>query len=491
MGVMAKGQGGGTLRQVHLLFNVGTIGGLTDGQLLEQFRSQGGEAGKLAFAALVERHGPVVLRTCQSILPDEHAVEDAFQATFLILVRRAGSLWVRDSLGPWLHQVAYRVASCARSAAARRRRHERKTAEMADPAVSDPAGDDLGSVLHEELDRLPVRYRAPIVLCCLEGLTHQQAAGHLGWPLGTLQSRLARGRERLRGRLIRRGLAPSAGLSGVVLSGEAAWAVVPTVLVDSTIRAAMAYAAGKATTATVVSSSVAALTKGILKMMFLHKLKMIAGALLTVGVIATGVGGWAQQESRGTRRTAGGAQRSESRPQARRTTPKAVESSAADEGMLKYGDERADGKQSFGGSGEMIEFSSPSESAKVAGLRIHGSRYGLPQPPEENFLIYFLSHDLKRILHTEMAPYSLFERGPERWIEVTFERTIDLPKTFWVALDFRANQRKGVYVSFDASTGGKHSRVGLPGIPAAEPRFGGDWMIEAILAKRKTVPGSP
>jgi RNA polymerase sigma-70 factor (ECF subfamily) len=221
-----------------------------------------------------------------------------------------------------------------------------------------------------------------------------------------------------------------------------------------------------------------------MNMVFLHKLKMIAGALLTVGIIATSVGVWAQQASRGTPRTAGGAQRSDSKSQARRTTSKAVESSAADEGMLKYGDGRADGKQSFGGSGEMIEFSSPSESAKVAGLRIHGSRYGLPQPPEEKFLIYFLSHDLKRILHTEMAPYSRFERGPERWVEVTFERSIDLPKTFWIALDFRANQRKGVYVSFDASTGGKHSRVGLPGIPATEPKFGGDWMIEANLAKR-------
>ena len=116
------------LGPLRTLFNVGAIGDMTDGQLLERFAA-GGEAAELAFAALVERHGAVVLQTCRSILRDEHEAEDAFQATFLVLVRKSGSLWVRDSLGPWLHQVAYRAAQCARSAAARRTAHERKTAE--------------------------------------------------------------------------------------------------------------------------------------------------------------------------------------------------------------------------------------------------------------------------------------------------------------------------------------------------------------------------
>ena len=115
---------------MHTLFRVGTIGGLTDGKLLEWYTSRGDEAAELAFAALVERHGPMVLRVCRAILRDEHEAHDAFQATFLVLVRRARSLWVRDSLGPWLHQVAYRVAHGARTAAARRRRHERKAAEL-------------------------------------------------------------------------------------------------------------------------------------------------------------------------------------------------------------------------------------------------------------------------------------------------------------------------------------------------------------------------
>ncbi|MEJ7639896.1 MAG: RNA polymerase sigma factor, partial [Singulisphaera sp.] len=123
-----------------------------------------------------------------------------------------GTLRVRDSVAPWLHQVAYRTSACARSTASRRKRHERRAAEMAARSVADEGPDDVGEVLHEEVGRLPERYRAVFVLCGLEGLTHQQAARHLGWPVGTVQSRLARGRERLRGRLMRRGVMPSAGL---------------------------------------------------------------------------------------------------------------------------------------------------------------------------------------------------------------------------------------------------------------------------------------
>ena len=151
-----------------------------------------------------------------------------------------------------------------------------------------------------------------------------------------------------------------------------------------------------------------------------------------------------------------------------------TELALAQPATLKPGDGRADGKQSLGGSGEMIEFTLPRETAKtarVAGLRIHGSRYGTLQAPNESFLIFFLDQEGKRILHTEMAPYSLFERGPEKWVTVSFDRPIDLPGRFWVVLDFRATQRKGVYVSYDTSTGGKHSRIGLPGTPATEPKL--------------------
>ena len=148
------------------------------------------------------------------------------------------------------------------------------------------------------------------------------------------------------------------------------------------------------------------------------------------------------------------------------------------------GDGKPDGKRSLGGSGEMIELEMPDGNSKVVGVKIHGSRYGQSQAPKESFLIYFLSKDRKRILHTEMAPYSLFKRGPEDWVEIEFETPVaGLPKSFWLVLDFRAAQTKGVYVSFDTTTGGKFSRIGLPGMASSEVNFGGDWMIQGIFAE--------
>jgi RNA polymerase sigma-70 factor (ECF subfamily) len=155
--------------------------------------------------------------------------------------------------------------------------------------------------------------------------------------------------------------------------------------------------------------------------------------------------------------------------------------SADEPQVLKYHDDSPDGKQSLGGSGEMIEFLAPAGTS-LSGIRIHGSRYGRPQAPDEEFLIYVLSADRKRVLHTELAPYSLFERGDEKWVSVSFQEPLALPEEFWIALDFRANQRKGVYVSYDTSTKGKHSAAGLPGIRAAESKLDRDWMIEALLS---------
>jgi RNA polymerase sigma-70 factor (ECF subfamily) len=327
---------------------------------------------------------------------------------------------------------------------------------------------------------MPDRYRAPIVLCFLEGQTCEQAAGQLRWPLGTLQSRLARGRERLRHRLIRRGLAPSAVLPDAFLRAEAARSIVPAALANAAARAATASAAGRPAIAGVISAP-AALTEEVLKTMWLHELKMIAGgmmagAILAAGVVATGAarpvpaaeGPAVPEDDPGI-------------PAADAVASPAPEEAAP--AVLKYGDGQADGKQSLAGSGEMIRFSASKATARVAALRIHGSRYGLPEPPDESFLIYFLTEDRKRIIHTEMAPYSLFERGPERWVEVAFEQPVELPKTFWIALDFRPHQTKGVYVSYDNSTGGRHSLVCLPGIPTARPPRRGDWMIEAVLAE--------
>jgi len=231
---LATEKKGAALRRLRVAFDLGAIRELTDGQLLERFATDRGEGAELAFAALVERHGPMVLRVCRGVLGDAHDAQDAFQATFLVLVRRARGLWVRDSLGPWLHQVAHRTATCARSNIARRRRHEREAAGIPREDRPRPA-DDLARLLHEEVDRLPGRYRAAVVLCDLEGRTHEQAARHLGWPVGTVKSRLTRGRDRLRDRLTRRGLAPGAG---VLVVSSIADASLPPSLVDAAVVAA-------------------------------------------------------------------------------------------------------------------------------------------------------------------------------------------------------------------------------------------------------------
>ena len=204
---MARTNRGRAIKDVCTLFEAGSLGRLTDGELLERFLAHDRDTAEASFAAIVDRHGPMVLRVCSMVLRNDHDALDAFQASFLILVHKARALRVRDSLGPWLHQVAMRVASCARSVDLRRRKHERAAAELNTDRAREHREDvELASVLHSESDRLPDRYRRPIVLCCVAGLSREQAVLELGWPVGTVQSRLARGRERLRGRLSQRGI---------------------------------------------------------------------------------------------------------------------------------------------------------------------------------------------------------------------------------------------------------------------------------------------
>ena len=171
---------------------------LTDGQLLERYAVQRDEA---AFEVLMHRHSAVVWRVCRSVLHETHAAEDAFQATFLILVRKAGSIRRPELLGNWLYGVAYRVAVRARKAVVERQIRERQAAKMFTVAAAGPAVQDLGLLLHEALQRLPATYRSPMVLCYLEGHTNEEAARRLDWPVGTLKVRLMRGRQMLRGKL--------------------------------------------------------------------------------------------------------------------------------------------------------------------------------------------------------------------------------------------------------------------------------------------------
>ena len=279
---MADRTRGAVLRQIRTLFNVGTVGELTDGQLLERFATARGEGAELAFAALVERHGPMVLRVCRGVLADPHDTQDAFQATFLVLVQKARGLWVRDSLGPWLHQVACRTARGARTAAARRRRLE-QTVAVSVQADERPAGvdDELGRVLHEEIERLPERYRAPVVLCSLGGRTHEQAARSLGWPVGTVKSRLARGHQRLRDRLRRRGLGPDAGLP---LLAPRLDAFLSPALVDSTAH----FAIHALTAPSIAGGAAAVLAREVLTTMSMTRWWKAATMMLVLGGTVSG-----------------------------------------------------------------------------------------------------------------------------------------------------------------------------------------------------------
>ena len=198
---MAGASGNSLGRQLGRLFGAGSAVGLTDRELLERFAHRRDEVAEDAFETLLARHGAMVLTVCRRVLHDADAAEDAFQATFLAMLRRAGSLRVREpgTLGPWLHGVAYRIALKARQGISRRRARERRAAM---PSVAEhpaaPERGELHAMLHQEVNRLPAKYRAPVVLCYFEGRTHDEAAAALQWPVGMVRGRLARARDRSR-----------------------------------------------------------------------------------------------------------------------------------------------------------------------------------------------------------------------------------------------------------------------------------------------------
>jgi len=258
---------------------------LTDGEILERFVSQHDEA---AFEELLARHGPMVLAVCRQLLRDPHDAEDAFQATFLVLVRRAASIGKPERLAGWLYGVAHRVAWRARTETARRHGREKQGVEMVAVAPHGPLpSDDLRPLIHEEVDRLPKKYRTPVVLCYLEGKTQEEAAKDLGWTRGTVKGRLERARALLRKRLLRRGLTLSAGALTAALGPSAT--ALPPALVAATLKAAIFLATGQALAAGVISTHVLSLTEGVLKIMFLTKLKIAAALLVVAGVVSAGV----------------------------------------------------------------------------------------------------------------------------------------------------------------------------------------------------------
>jgi RNA polymerase sigma factor (sigma-70 family) len=258
--------------------------------LLEVFNVRNDRDGRAerAFAALVQRHGAMVLSVCRQLLGDEHAAEDAFQATFLVLARKAGSIRRPELLGHWLYGVAVRTARKAKRLRARQHRREGQEVSMlsAEPTGVETPNEvrlsrrEEAEALHQEVSRLPEKYRLPIVLCYLEGLTHAEAARRLRWPVGTFSVRLMRARDLLRARLSRRGLAPTASLLVVPVGSETASTAVPPELLEATVRSAVQLAAGQALSSGIVSTSVALLVKKVL-------IGMVPGESIAMGVMTT------------------------------------------------------------------------------------------------------------------------------------------------------------------------------------------------------------
>jgi RNA polymerase sigma factor (sigma-70 family) len=264
---------------------------LTDGQLLGRFIEHRDEA---AVAALVRRHGPMVWGVCRRLLHNHHDAEDAFQASFLVLIRKPASVKPREMVGNWLYGVAHQTALKARATTTRRRAKERQVTAVPDAQAAEPdTGRELQAVLDQELSWLPDKYRVAIVVCDLEGKTRKEAARQLGLPEGTLAGRLRRGRAILAKRLVRHGLAVSAATLAGILTQEAASASLPSALMTSTIKVVTMAAAGKAASAGAMSATVAALTERVIKAMLVNKLVKMTAVVLVLTGLGLGVAGTA------------------------------------------------------------------------------------------------------------------------------------------------------------------------------------------------------
>jgi RNA polymerase sigma factor (sigma-70 family) len=276
-------------RYLHTLIAGHNAEGTSDQVLLEQFVSRRDEG---AFAALLERHGSMVFGVCRRILQDEHLAEDAFQATFLVLARKASSICKQHSVASWLHGVALRVARKANTQAVHLKQPDsRNNGALAPDPQAEVSWREMQEILDHELEQLPDRYRLPLVLCYLEGRTRDEAAVQLGWTEGKLKGLLERGRDRLRSRLIRRGVTLSAAVSASLLAGTPSSAMVPPNLTVSTVEAAVRFAAGNTLAACGISATAASLTEGCLAIMLLTRIRTtIAMTLLVLGTLALGYG---------------------------------------------------------------------------------------------------------------------------------------------------------------------------------------------------------
>jgi RNA polymerase sigma factor (sigma-70 family) len=280
------GESPAVLRDIHALFHDGTSTGLSDAQLLDRFRAPSDRnSSEAAFAGLMARHGPMVLGVCRRALRNPDDVADAFQATFLILVRKADTVQVEDSLGRWLYGVSRRVAVRTKLAEARRSARQIPGIELAEAPADASESGDLRGMIDEEIGRLPPKLRAAVVLCELEGFGHHEAARQLGCAVGTVKSRLSRAREQLRCRLLRRGIAPAAW----TLYAESTSASVPAKLLETTLSAATSGADK------LIPPAVTLLIQGVLRAMLLKKVSMIAATVIASLALVSGAGVWARQ----------------------------------------------------------------------------------------------------------------------------------------------------------------------------------------------------
>jgi RNA polymerase sigma factor (sigma-70 family) len=291
---------GPVAQQIGALFEGDSVVGLSDRELIERFNSRRDAGGEAAFAALVARHGPMVCGVCRQLLDDRHLAEDAFQATFLVLARRACSIREPDRLGNWLYGVAFRTARCARSRVAHRREKEQigTAVRFGSNVPGEPTGPtaeeaimarEQSEALHGEIARLPDAFRLPVVLCYLEGLTVHEAARQLRWSHGTVRSRMARAREKLRRGLTRRGIVLPAAALATVLDAQPVAASVSSPLYDVTTRAALRFAA-EPTAVDALTASTTALAQEVLRSMLFHKLKLVAMTVVFLGAVATSAG---------------------------------------------------------------------------------------------------------------------------------------------------------------------------------------------------------
>jgi RNA polymerase sigma factor (sigma-70 family) len=281
---MAGESQGAILRGIGRIFNHGSLTGLSEGQLLCLFAA--GDEG--AFEVLVSRHGPMVLGVCRRLLDDSRDAEDAFQATFLVLLKKAGGLRDPEAVGPWLYGVAYRVAARIRARAARRPLEERNGARPhAVPPDCEPEQNELRALIDAEILRLPEKYRRPVVLCYVEGRSHEEAARRLRCSTGSLRGRLDRAREKLKARLIRRGVVPAVGLAALSAGGEVASAAVPVPMVAATV-ATLVRAATATAVSGIASATVLEVANSVFLSMFVAKVRLAAwlvAGILTLGAL--------------------------------------------------------------------------------------------------------------------------------------------------------------------------------------------------------------